>query len=804
MNKQFILTFITLFLGTTIISAQPENAPAKNLTLFDHAEPITTEEAGGSHNSCWGYTAPDGREYAFFGTRIAAYIYDITEKPIRQVGVIPGAKSTWRNIKVYKDYAYISTENRNTAEGAGLQIVDLSKLPDTATLIRTDTNTFISAHTLWIADHYLYAMGTRAEAEVNGGAVILDLEPDPEHPKRVGGVDPYYYHDAFVRNDTLVGAAINGDGCDIYDVSNKENPRHIATITYPFSGTHNTELLTDGRYVVTSDEVGFTPKTMKIWDITDPDDIVMVAEYTPNIIETIHNTRIRGRYAFVAWYTAGVRVVDLIDPAHPREVGFFDSYQGRDGGFNGVWEVFPHFPSGKIIASDRNSGLYVLEFNDAIAGSLSGVIRNEVTGNPIPNATIVLDTDNKSITSDAAGGYYIGAVDGEEIVGEVSSFGYEGTMLSTTIEGDVTEDILLTPYSFKTFDLRVIDQESGEQINDFSYTVDPVIDPIVVEGESAELSLPIGPRFSLVVGKWGYKIKRTTISVDEQTEELVVRLQPGYQDDATLDLGWKYESSEDNATTGRWNRLRPYLGYPNSDWVHPPSDPAGADSRIFFTGQPPRFAPPERNDVSNGRTTLTSPIMDLQDYGDPIILFDRWFIHFERDTIIDSLVVELSNNNGESWVEAYTETQGTAGWKPVVIFPRDHIVPTEEVLIRFRVSDTLGNILVVSGIDNFEVIDRIFSEVDDEKEITEHEEDLKISIHPNPTQDRALLQIQGTGEKTRVELINGLGHTISLPFDGILSSGEHHIQLGSNLQPGWYVVRVVIGNQTRVKRLIVQ
>ncbi len=793
-----------LLFVSPVLSAQPENAPAKNITLFDYIEPITNEEAGGLHNSCWGYVAPDGREYAFLGTQIATYIFDITEKPLRQVGVIAGPTSPWRNIKVYKNYAYISTENRNTEQGAGLQIVDLSGLPDTAALIRTDTNTFISAHTLWIADHYLYAMGTRAEAEVNGGAVILDLEPDPEHPRRVGGVDPYYYHDAFVRNDTLVGAAINGNGVDLYDVSNKEKPQHIATITYPFSGTHNCELLTDGRYVVTSDEVGFTPKTLKVWDISDPDDIMKVAEYTPNIVETIHNTRVRGRYAYVAWYTAGVRIIDLIDPLHPREVGFFDTYQGRDGGLSGVWEVFPHFPSGKIAASDRNSGLYILEFNRARAGSVSGVVQDALTGDPIPYATITLAANKDPASTDAAGHYYIGAILGEEIRGTVSSFGYRSVSFSETIDGDIEQDIVLDPIPSKTFRLVAIDEESGTRINDFSYTVDPYIDPVVIEGESTEISLPIGPTFSLVVGKWGYRIRRMTITVDENTEEIVARLQTGYQDDATLDLGWSYESSEDNATTGRWNQIRPYLGYPNSDWVHPPTDPAGTDSRIFFTGQPPLFAPPDQNDVNNGRTTLTSPLMDLQGYGDPIVLFDRWFVHFERDTILDSLVIELSNDNGRSWVESYSEVKGTAGWKRGIIFPRDHLSLSNEMRIRFRVSDTLGNILVVSGIDNFEVVDRLFSGVDDKKGESNTARGLRLTIHPNPAHDETLLQITGTGELTRVELINSLGRTISVPFEGILAPGDHQVPLRSDLHPGWYVVRGVAGNQIAVERLIVQ
>ncbi|MCB0710743.1 MAG: choice-of-anchor B family protein [Ignavibacteriae bacterium] len=805
LRLQIILPLLAL-LGSANILAQSGDIPAKNITLFDHIEPITNADAGGLHNSCWGYVAPDGREYGFFGTQVGVYIIDITEKPIHQVGFIPSPKSSWRNIKFYKNFAYISTENRDAAAGAGLQIVDLSDLPDTAYLVRTDTTNFISAHTLWMADHYLYAMGTRAEAGVNGGAVILDLEPDPTNPRRVGEVDPHYFHDAFVRNDTLLGAAINGDGGDIYDISDKTNPIHLGTITYPFSGTHSTELLTDGRYAVTTDEVGFTPKTLKVWDISDPDDIVKVGEYTPNIVETIHNARIRGRYAYIAWYTAGVRIVDMVDPYHPREVGFFDTYQGRDGGFNGVWEVYPHFPSGKILASDRNSGLYVLEFNGARAGSISGIVRDAVTGNPIPNATVEVTGKRDAVTSSSAGEYYIGSVNGERVEATISHFGYRQALLNTTVDGDARQDIMLEPIPFQTFRLRAIDSETSLPIPDFSYTVDREIEPVKVNGEETEVALPVGVQYSLIVGKWGYQIGRRMITLDENTEEITVELFPGYQDDATLDLGWSFESPTDNAVTGRWNRLRPYLGYPNSDWVHPPTDPAGTDSRIFFTGQPPLFAPPERGDINSGRTTLTSPTMNLRGYSDPIIVFDRWYVEYARDTVLDSLVVELSNDNGSTWKKAYTEVKSTSGWKRVVIFPRDYIGLTEQVQIRLRASDTLGNILVVAGMDNFEVIDRVFSGVDEEKEKSSNIESLNITILPNPasSEDQAFLHLSGTGENLRVEIINTLGEVVAIPYDDFLPQGNHTLPLTGNLQPGWYIVRVVAGHRVGVGRWVMR
>lgn len=777
---------------------------SKNMTLFDHLEPVSTAEAEGPHSACWGYAAPDGREYGFLGTQIGTSIIDITEKPIRQVAFIPGPRSAWREIKVYGQYAFISSESRDTAAGAGLQIVDLSLLPESATLVRTDRSHFVSAHTIWIADHYLYAMGTQADAGVNGGAIILDLEPDPLHPRRAGGVDPHYFHDAFVRNDTLLGAAIyDGNGCDIYNIADKENPVRIGTITYPFSGTHNAELTADGRYVLTSDEIGFTPKTMKVWDISDPDDIVMVAEFTPNIAEIVHNVRIKEEYAVVAWYTAGVRIVDIADPVHPREVGFYDTYTGPNGGFNGVWEVYPYFPSGKIIASDRNSGLYVMEFNGARAGSVSGIVRNTATNAPLPNTTIHVPEYNRTVTTNATGSYYIGGVNGERITVRASAFGYRESEFGATLDGDETRDILLEPVPFRTITLRAQDAETGEPITGFAYTVEPGIPPATAAGSGATLDIPTGTDLTVIVGKWGYTIERIAVRANDMPTEVVARLLPRYQDDATFDLGWSYASPEDNAVTGRWNRLRPYLGYPNSDWVHPATEPAGTSGKIFFTGRPPLFAPPEQDDVSKGRTTLTSPPMDLGDYGDPMITFDLWLVQFERDTLLDSLVVELSNDDGGTWTAAYSEIKGKSGWRTHTIFPRRYLPLSDRMRIRFRVSDTLGNILVVAGMDNFDVIDRLFSSAPQEPTGPVASGHI-FTLAPNPAHGSAELTLRSSGERMRVEIISPLGETLAVPFDGNLPQGEHRLPIPLNVPEGWYIVRVAGEKGKESARIIVR
>ncbi len=792
MNRSNALTlllggaFLLLLVAPQQICAQgPAEVALLNMEVLGHIEPITTADAGGLHNSCWGYVAPDGHEYGFFGTQVGTWIIDLDATPIREVAFIKGPTSTWRNIKTYGEVAYISTENRALDQGAGLQIVDLSTLPDSARLVRTDTALMLSAHTLWVASGHLYALGTRAEVGLNGGALILDVATDPFNPVRIGGVGERYYHDAFVRNDTLVGAAINDGGADLVDVRDPENPVVLGRITYPFAGTHNTALTEDGRYVLTSDEIGFTKKTLKVWDIAEVDDPILVAEYTPNLAETIHNVRVRGRYAFVAWYTAGVRVVDMVDPLHPREVGYADTYPGPSGGFNGTWEVYPWLPSGRILASDRNSGLYLLGFDNVTAGSVSGSVRNGMSGELIPEIEVLIEGKEASAESSVTGRYYVGGIDGDIVTFTVSAYGYRDTTVTVELQGEMELDLELTPRPFGQLRVTVVDAESGDPIPGFSWAIDGLLESRTSSTPTMSVDLPRGVDYTLIVGQWGHRAERRAIRLQEEVTELAIELRQGYLDDATLDLGW-HSGEGDNAVTGVWNRIEPYLGYPNSDWIHPEREPSGLNGWIFFTGHPPLFAPPDRDDVSGGASSLVSPAMDLRTYNDPIIVLDRWFVHFERDSVIDALTIDLSEDGGATWHEAWREIKGKAGWKRVVITPADVIPLTDQVHLRLRVTDTLGNILVVAGMDNFEVLGREVSGVEGdvaEREIPAYVKDQKLHILMSP------------GIHT-VDLYSVRGERVARLFDDYSRGGPLVLNPPDNLSSGLYLFHISSPDRT--------
>jgi hypothetical protein len=61
-------------------------------------------------------------------------------------------------------------------------------------------------------------------------------------------------------------------------------------------------------------------------------------------------------------YERGVTILDIKDPSSPQEIAFFDTYSASDNAsFNGNWGVYPYLPSGIILASDIQGGLFILQ-----------------------------------------------------------------------------------------------------------------------------------------------------------------------------------------------------------------------------------------------------------------------------------------------------------------------------------------------------------------------------------------------------------------------------------------------------------
>jgi choice-of-anchor B domain-containing protein len=335
---------------------------------------------GGSGSDIWGWVdRQTGNEYALMGMTngVAFVAISDPQRPLF-LGRLPTQTrdSSWRDIKVYQNHAYIVADN---AGAHGMQVFDLTRLrglisPQTfsADVIYGD---FRNAHNIAINEStgFAYAVGTDT---CGGGLHIIDIRT-PNNPLFAGCHSNVSTHDAvcvtYLGPDaTYAGSEIcansNQDHVEIVDVTVKSAPVKISASTYPQLGlVHQAWFTEDHRYLLVSDEADETSFNVAtrthVFDVSvlAAPQYVFAYEADSNSID--HNLYIRGNRVFAANYTSGLRVLEFGDLANRElaEIAFFDTFPANDAtDFDGAWGVYPYLPSGRIIVSDQSNGLFIL------------------------------------------------------------------------------------------------------------------------------------------------------------------------------------------------------------------------------------------------------------------------------------------------------------------------------------------------------------------------------------------------------------------------------------------------------------
>ncbi len=344
-------------------------------------------------NDLWGWVDPDtGREYALVGRRDGTSFVDVTDplqpRYLGQLWRTEGSPlASWRDIKVYKNHAYI------VADGSGLhgiQIFDLTQLrrvTDPVTFEETaHYDGVASVHNIAINEEtgFGYSVGNSSGGETCGGGIhIIDLK-EPASPEFVGCFSQPgtgrngtgYTHDAQCvtyhgPDEDHEGKQIcfgsNETAFSIADVTDPANTEALGLATYPdVAYTHQGWLSEDHQYFFQGDELdegdGRKTRTL-IWDISDLDDPQLAKEFFGTHESTDHNMYVLGNLLYQSNNRAGMRVLDISDPENPVEVGFFDTVPHGDNGSGtgGSWSNYPYFPSGNVIVSSRFEGLFILK-----------------------------------------------------------------------------------------------------------------------------------------------------------------------------------------------------------------------------------------------------------------------------------------------------------------------------------------------------------------------------------------------------------------------------------------------------------
>ncbi len=332
--------------------------------------------AGLRYNDVWGYASDDGREYAIIGSLNFTHFIDVTnpESPVEVHRESDPNSCIWRDFKTYGHYAYGVAEFCN----AGLEIYDLSTLPNPPIKVYDSNEFFTNAHNVWIdtTTARLHAVGLTDGNDM----ITLDLSQNPQNPTLVAEIsflDYGYVHDIHVVNNI----AYTSHGSDrllvIYNLdASTGQPTVISQI--PSNGfNHSSWVTPDGSGIVMADETSNAPLIFA--DISDIENPVETATIKSTLLgpngSIAHNPFIVGDdFVAVAYYDDGLQIYNMDDLGNPFLAGYYDTdtittvYRA-----DGAWGTYPYLPSGNIINSDILFGLTVVQPSFPLRDCLSDV-----------------------------------------------------------------------------------------------------------------------------------------------------------------------------------------------------------------------------------------------------------------------------------------------------------------------------------------------------------------------------------------------------------------------------------------------
>jgi bacillopeptidase F len=169
---------------------------------------------------------------------------------------------------------------------------------------------------------------------------------------------------------------------------------------------------------------------------------------------------------------------------------------------------------------------------------------------------------------------------------------------------------------------------------------------------------------------------------------------PGYReffaDDFENNLGWTV--MHESLQSGGWVRAVPITPGRAQE---PPGDYDGS-GRCFVTGNT------ANQDVDGGPTRLISPIIDLSDGSPYTVQFALW--HETNDPANDKMLIEISNNGGNSWVTLENHEANTATeWEVLEYLISDFVTMTDQMRFRFSIADQPNNSVTEGGVDAFKI-----------------------------------------------------------------------------------------------------
>ena len=572
----------------------------------------------------------DEREFAVVGLYSSTVFVDITNPEVPfETGRINGGDSSWRDIKYWDRYIYIGTE-----ADVGIQVVSVDN-PDVPILTNLIED-FTNSHNIHIADGFLYVVGASTY-----DLWIYELS-NPSIPNLAGTWNQEYIHDLHVYNNKAYCAAIYSSTIYILDVRNKEDIYELTSWSYE-GKAHDCAVTSDETILVTADEMA--GGHMKVWDIDDYNNIELLGEYIVDPNHTVHNVFNIENLVYCSYYADGTRVVDISNPQNPVEIGYYDTSE-LESLFVGNWGVDPFLPSGNIISSDIETGLYITR--------LTGI---SIFHDPIEDVS--MDDESYSIESTILS--Y-----SAEIVSASINYRLIGTDNESWINLSLSENIN------NMFNTELPKQNIGTIVQYYIYAINEY---------NEEQIFPVNGEVNPLM----FVVEQLPILYDEEFE---------------YENGWSI-GSEDDANSGVWVRGVPNPTYIGDNLIQTDTDHTLEGEECYITGNTYMPFDPGLDDIDDGVTTLISPIYDLTDYDNVLLKYWLWYTNnLGENPYEDYWQVDISNDSGLNWINLENLNASSTNWQLHRIILSEFIEMTDEVILRFKASDLNNPSLVEAGIDD--------------------------------------------------------------------------------------------------------
>ncbi|HEY0461889.1 MAG TPA: FG-GAP-like repeat-containing protein [Pyrinomonadaceae bacterium] len=352
-----------------------------------------------------------------------AFIYDITnpDAPVLANWYNPGNSLQFLEAIVVGNRGYFGIGSGSGS--AGVHIVDLTN-PYSPVLLGTVDPAHGNGHTIihemmvisqndktYLIENYNQLSSSTKIIKIidvtNPAAPVLKWDLNP--------TDATWVHAFHIRGNRMYTSGWGGK-VEIYDISNlaTQAPTLLGAINGN-STNHSTWTSEDGNYLYSCRET--FDGDVRVYNVSNPAlptlvKAIKASDLGLNAV-TPHNPVVMGNKLYVAWYQAGLQVFDISNPADPRRIGQYDTFQpafapteeeqlalknaepwdmicgspnlqnsALPSSYDGDWAVYPFLGENKILAGDLTNGLLVLDASNATA--------------PLKNSVSDFDADGKT------------------------------------------------------------------------------------------------------------------------------------------------------------------------------------------------------------------------------------------------------------------------------------------------------------------------------------------------------------------------------------------------------------------------